>query len=216
MGVATPARRRAPAAARNRDPILAALKDVLPASGRVLEIAAGSGEHALWFSAALPHLTWQPSDPDPSALASIAAWREAEGSANLLAPIQIDACDRGRWPSEPLAAIVCVNMIHIAPWAAAEGLMALAGERLASGGVLFLYGPYLEPEVETAPSNTAFDLDLKARNPAWGLRDRRAVEALAKVHGLELERRTAMPANNIGLTFRKTLERSASGPTLSP
>ncbi len=196
--------RSSPAALRNRDPILAVLRDLLPAPGKVLEIAAGSGEHALYFAAALPHLTWQPTDQDPAALASIAAWREAEGPPNLLAPLPLDVTDPASWPPGPLDAIVCANMIHIAPWSAAEGLVALAGARLGSGGLLFLYGPYLEAEVETAPGNLAFDADLKARNPAWGIRDRQAVEDLAGGQGLLLERRVAMPANNLSLAFRKS------------
>jgi hypothetical protein len=198
-----PAARVAPAAARNREPILAVLREVLPPAGTVLEVAAESGEHAVWFSAALPELTWRPSDRDGAALASIEAWRQAEGPPNLLAPIVFDAADPATWPAEPIQAVVCINMIHIAPWSAAEGLMAFAGARLPGGGVLFLYGPYLEAEVDTAPSNLAFDADLKARNPAWGLRSREAVEALARANGLSLERRTAMPANNLSLVFRK-------------
>ena len=198
-----PGARVAPAAARNREPILAVLREVLPTSGTVLEVAAGSGEHALWFAAALPHLLWRPSDRDPAALASIEAWREAQGAANLQAPILFDAADPLSWPDQPLAAIVCINMIHIAPWSAATGLMGFAGARLPSGGVLFLYGPYIEAEVETAPSNLAFDADLKRRDAAWGLRDRAKVEALAAKHGLRLERRVAMPANNLSLLFRK-------------
>jgi hypothetical protein len=203
MATPPPTARVAPAAARNREPILAVLRQALPAQGTVLEVAAGSGEHAVWFSAVLPQLAWRPSDRDPAALASIEAWRQAEGGANLLAPIVFDAADPGTWPAEPVAAVVCINMIHIAPWSAAEGLMAFAGARLPPGGVLLLYGPYFEAEVETAPSNLAFDADLKARNPDWGLRDRAAVEALALANGLSLERRAAMPANNLSLVFRK-------------
>ena len=203
MSATPPDARKAPAAARNREPILAVLGPLLTGPARVVEIAAGSGEHSLWFATALPEVTWQPTDRDPAALASIAAWREAEGPANLLAPIALDAGDRRTWPDAPVDAIVCINMIHIAPWSAAEGLMALAGERLPSGGLLFLYGPYLEDDVETAPGNLAFDADLRARNPQWGIRRREAVEALAASHGLTLEGRTAMPANNLSLAFRK-------------
>ena len=195
--------RIAPAAARNREPILAVLRDVLPDAGTVLEVAAGSGDHALWFSAALPHLSWRPSDRDPAALASIEAWRQAEGPPNLQPPTHFDATDPMTWPDQPLRAVVCINMIHIAPWAAAQGLMGFAGARLPPGGVLFLYGPYLEAEVETAPSNLAFDADLKRRDPSWGLRDRAEVEALAAQHGLGLQRRVAMPANNLSLVFVK-------------
>lgn len=196
-------RRTAPAAARNRAPILEALQPALADGAHVLEVAAGSGEHALWFAAALPDVAWRPSDRDEAAIASIAAWRAAEGTPNLLPPIRLDAADPATWPAQPLDAIVCINMIHIAPWSAAEGLMRLAGARLKAGGVLFLYGPYLEAGVETAPSNLAFDADLRARDPAWGLRDRAAVEALAAAEGLALERRAAMPANNLSLIFRR-------------
>jgi SAM-dependent methyltransferase len=200
---APPDARIAPAAARNREPILAVLRQVLPAEGAVLEVAAGSGEHAVWFSAALPHLLWQPSDRDPAALASIEAWRRTEGGANLQPPVEFDAADPITWPDLAIRAIVCINMIHIAPWTAAQGLMAFAGARLPPGGVLYLYGPYIEAGVETAPSNLAFDADLRARNPAWGLRDRAEVEALAAQHGLSPAQRTAMPANNLSLVFRK-------------
>jgi hypothetical protein len=195
--------RIAPAAARNREPILAVLGPLLTGPAHVVEVAAGSGEHSLWFAGALPNVTWQPTDRDPAALASIAAWRAAEGTPNLLAPIILDAGDPATWPGGPFDALVCINMIHIAPWSAAEGLTRLAGERLPSGGLLFLYGPYLEGEVETAPGNLAFDADLRARNPEWGIRRREDVEALAVRDGLSLEGRTAMPANNLSLAFRK-------------
>ena len=189
--------------ARNRDPILSVLKPRLPASGLVLEIAAGAGEHAVHNAAALPHLQWQPTDPAPEALASIAAWRDQAGLPNLLPPLMLDASRPESWPVERADAIVNINMIHISPWAATEGLMTGAGRLLPSGGILFLYGPYFEPGVETAPSNLAFDLDLKARNPAWGLRDLHEVTALAGQHGLELFDRIGMPANNLSVIFRK-------------
>ena len=193
----------APAASRNREPILQILRETLPLSGLVLEIAAGSGEHAVWFAAELPGISWQPTDPDPRALASIATRRDASGLANLQPPLVLDATDPGSWPVAAADAVVCINMIHISPWAATEGLMTGAARVLPPGGVLVLYGPYREAGVPTAPSNLAFDADLKARNPAWGLRDLEAVTAVAEQAGLRLTRRHAMPANNLSLTFER-------------
>ena len=198
-----PGARASPATARNRDPILEVLRRCLPASGLVLEIAAGAGEHAAYNAAALPHLQWRPTDPDPQALASIAAWRAHAGAPNLLAPLALDAADPEGWPVRRADAVVNINMLHISPWAAAQGLMAGAGRLLPPGGVLYLYGPYLEPDVPTAPSNLEFDLSLKARNPAWGLRGLDHVTDLAARHGLELSERVAMPANNLSLVFRR-------------
>jgi len=192
-----------PAAARNREPILAVLKAHMPARGRVLEIAAGSGEHAVAFAAALPGLEWTPSDPSAEARASITAWAEAAGPANLRPPLALDVLDEAGWPEGPFAAVVCINMIHISPWAATEGLMRLAGRVLPVGGLLATYGPYREAEVALAPSNAAFDASLKARDPAWGLRDRDEVAAAAKAAGLALTRRVEMPANNLMLLFRR-------------
>jgi SAM-dependent methyltransferase len=197
-----PGARLAPATARNREPILDVLKRHLPASGLVLEIASGTGEHALHNAAALPGLRWQPTDPDPEALASIAAWRASAALANLLAPLRLDAARPESWPVNRADAIVNINMIHIAPWAAAQGLMAGAGRVLPSGGLLFLYGPFIEADIETAPGNLAFDASLKTRNPAWGIRRLDAVAELAAAHGLELQARIAMPANNLTLVFR--------------
>ncbi len=194
----------APSTARNRDPILSALQGCLPRSGLVLEIAAGAGEHAVYNAAALPGLQWQPTDPSSEALASIAAWRSHAALPNLLAPLRLDAAEPHSWPVDRADAIVNINMIHISPWSATQGLMEGAGRLLPAGGVLFLYGPYIEPEIETAPSNLAFDLSLKARNPAWGLRRLDEVAKLAGQHGLELSERIAMPANNLSLIFRKT------------
>lgn len=192
-----------PAAARNTAPILAVLKAHLPGSGRVLEIAAGSGEHAVAFAGALPGLDWTPSDPSAEARASIAAWAAVAGLPNLRDPLALDMLDPATWPEDPLQAVVCINMIHISPWAAAEGLMALAGKRLATGGLLVVYGPYREAEVALAPSNAAFDESLKARNPDWGLRSRDAVVAAASAEGLALTWRVEMPANNLMLLFRR-------------
>lgn len=168
----------------------------------VLEIASGSGEHAAHFAKNLPGLIWQPTDADESALASIGAHREQAQLPNLLPPLVLDV-RQSVWPVTRADAVVAINMMHISPWAAAEGLMAGASRVLAKTGVLFLYGPYFEPEIETAPSNSAFDADLRRRNPAWGLRDRADVTALAARHGLVLAARYPMPANNISLVFRR-------------
>lgn len=201
---ATPAGALAsPAAARNSGPILEVLKAHLPARGRLLEIAAGSGEHAVAFAAALPELEWTPSDSSAEARASIAAWTGAARLPNLRDPLALDVLDESTWPEGPFNAVVCINMIHISPWAATEGLMKLAGRVLPVGGLLATYGPYREADVPLAPSNAAFDESLKARNPAWRLRDRDAVAAAAKAEGLALTRRVEMPANNLTLLFRK-------------
>lgn len=192
-----------PATARNRDPILAVLKPRLPTTGFVLEIAAGAGEHAVHIAADRPGLVWQPTDPDPDALVSIAAWRDHAALPNVLPPLRLDATDPATWPVDRADTIVAINMIHIAPWAATRGLMMGAGRLLPSGGVLFLYGPYVEADVETAPSNLSFDLSLKARHPAWGIRRLDDVTAEAAQHGLNLSERIAMPANNLSLVFRK-------------
>ncbi|HEX4709306.1 DUF938 domain-containing protein [Phenylobacterium sp.] len=193
-----------PSTARNRQPILEVLRPRLPAGARVVEVASGAGEHAAFLAAALPDVRWQPTDRDAEALTSIAAWRAAAGLANLAAPLRLDAADPSSWPQGPFEAVVCINMIHISPWAACEGLMAGAARALASGGLLFLYGPFREAGVATAPSNLAFDQSLKARDPAWGLRDLAAVTALAGAHGLGFAERIGMPANNLIVVFEKS------------
>ncbi|MFK4057205.1 DUF938 domain-containing protein [Brevundimonas sp. NPDC046655] len=194
-----------PASVRNAEPILQILRAHLPKSGRVLEIAAGSGQHALTFSSALPGLEWTPSDPSADARASIAAWAAQAGAPNLQTPLALDCMDPTSWPEGQFDAVLCINMIHISPWAATEGLMKLAERALPRpGGLLYLYGAYHEAEIPLAPSNEAFDANLKARDPAWGLRDRDEVVALARSHGLTLTLRTEMPANNISLLFRRT------------
>ena len=197
------AARTSPSTARNRQPILDVLRPRLPTGARVLEVASGAGEHAVFLAAALPGVTWQPTDRDDEALASIAAWRAATGPANLAAPVRLDAADPASWPKGPFDAVVCLNMVHISPWAASEGLMAGAGRVLTPGGRLFLYGPYLEADIETAPSNLAFDASLKSRDPAWGLRDLASVKALAAGHGLAFAERIAMPANNLMVVFER-------------
>ena len=191
-----------PAAQRNAAFILDVLRAHLPARGRVLEIAAGSGDHALAFASALSGLDWTPSDPSPQARASLSAWRQADPS-NLRPPLSVDAADPATWPQDRFDVVYCANMTHISPWSATEGLMDLAGRVLRRpGGLLVLYGPYREAEVPLAASNAAFDESLKARNPAWGLRDRAAVETLARSHGLAATRRAPMPSNNLTLLFR--------------
>ncbi|MDD2704592.1 MAG: DUF938 domain-containing protein [Acidocella sp.] len=196
--------RTSPSTARNCGPILSVLQPRLPHNGLVLEIAAGAGEHAVYNAAALPDLKWQPTDPDPDALVSIAAWRDHAGLPNLLPPLRLDASAPDAWPVAQADAIVNINMIHISPWAATEGLMTGAGRLLPVGGILFMYGPYIDRDVETAATNVAFDLSLRARNPAWGIRRLDDVTALAVQHGLELAERIAMPANNLALVFFKT------------
>jgi hypothetical protein len=195
-------RRRAPAAERNRDAILSVLARVLPRSGVVLEIASGTGQHAVHCAAALPDTVWQPSDPDADARDSIAAWRAHAGLANLNTPLALDVLNDD-WGIGNVAAIVCINMIHIAPWEAAESLFRGAGARLASGGVLYLYGPYRRNGAHTAPSNEAFDQQLRARDPRWGVRDMEAVAALGEKAGLTLVETVAMPANNFSVVFEK-------------
>jgi SAM-dependent methyltransferase len=195
--------RASPATARNREPILAVLRPRLTNGGRVLEVASGAGEHAMFLATAMPDLLWQPTDRDPEALASIAAWRQASGPANLAAPTVLDAAEPATWPAGPFEAVVCINMVHISPWTASEGLMAGAAKVLAAGGRLFLYGPYLEAGLETAASNLAFDESLKSRDPAWGLRDLAAVKTLAATNGLRFAERIAMPANNLIVVFEK-------------
>jgi SAM-dependent methyltransferase len=187
---------------RNRDPILDVLKRVLPPRGLVLEIASGSGEHMAYFAQALPQLTWQPSDPSEEALASAAAHRDDAALPNLLPPLRLDVI-AASWPVERADVIICCNMIHIAPWAACEGLIAGAARVLAAGGILYLYGPYKIGGQHTAPSNAAFDADLRSRNPAWGIRDLDEVTALAARSGFALAETVAMPANNLSVIFTR-------------
>lgn len=192
----------APATQRNREPILDVLRNVLPEHGLVLEVASGTGEHAVHFAQALPSLSWQPSDPDAGALRSIAAWRAVANLPNLLPPLQLDAASDS-WPVGKAAALVCINMVHISPWEASKGLMRGARRILPPGGPLYLYGPYRRPGCPLEPSNAAFDADLRRRNPQWGLRSLDAVETCAAAHDLILDRVTEMPANNLSLVFRR-------------
>ncbi|WP_338665781.1 DUF938 domain-containing protein [Pararoseomonas sp. SCSIO 73927] len=192
-------RRRAPAAARNRDAILAVLREVLPLQGVVLEVASGSGEHALHFAQAFPGLVFQPSDPDPAARASIDAW--AEGQGNIRPALALDAA--GEWPAVAADAVLCSNMIHIAPWSATLGLMRGAAACLRAGAPLVLYGPYRRGGEHTAPSNADFDADLRRRNREWGVRDLEAVAAEASARGFGAPEAHEMPANNLLLVFRR-------------
>ena len=198
-------RRHAPAALRNRDPILAALKRHLPARGAVLEVASGTGEHAVHFAAALPHLVFRPSDPDPDARASIDAWAEGAGLSNLRAALDLDvtAPDWERAVAGGADAVLCVNMVHIAPWAATGGLMRGAARLLLADGMMCLYGPFRRDGRHTAPSNAAFDAQLRASDPAWGVRDLEAVAAEAAARGFAAPAVEEMPANNLFVAFRR-------------
>ena len=191
-----------PATERNRDVILDVLRGALPATGLVLEIASGSGEHVVHFAQALPNLTFQPSDPEDAALQSIRAWTQNTGAANVLPPVMLDATSH-HWPIASADAVLCINMIHISPWQATEGLMRGAAKILSTGAPLYLYGPYRRAGVVTAPSNEAFDGSLKARNPEWGLRDLEVVAALARDEGFSAPATTEMPANNLSVVFRR-------------
>ena len=197
-------RRHAPATLRNRDPILAALRRHLPARGVVLEVASGTGEHAVHFAAALPGLVFQPSDPDPGARASMDAWARDAGLPNLRAALALDVAEPG-WEEAAggADAVLCVNMVHIAPWAATRGLLRGAARVLPAGGALCLYGPFRRDGRHTAPSNAAFDEQLRVSNPAWGVRDLEAVadEAVARGFGAPIVER--MPANNLFVAFQR-------------
>ena len=196
------ARRSAPAALRNREPIAEVLADWLPDNGLILEIASGTGEHAAFFAGRFPGLEWQPSDVHADALASIAAWRAAAGLPNLKEPVVVDA-GKSEWPIERADAVLSINMVHISPWPSALGLLDGAARLLAPGSPLILYGPWLTAAVPTAPSNLAFDADLKRRDPSWGLRRVEEFEAEAGRRGLELAETRAMPANNRMLLLRR-------------
>ena len=202
-------RRTSPPAERNRGPILAELQRLLPPQGVMLEVAAGTGQHATHFAAALPRWQWQPSDGDARALASIAAW--CTGLANVRPPLRLDLLAAGAppWLGVPATvdAIYCANMVHISPWATCGALMQGAAQHLAAGGLLLMYGPYLVDGQATAPSNLAFDADLRARDAAWGLRRLADVVQAANASGLDLRERVAMPANNLLLVFARGGER---------
>lgn len=187
---------------RNREPLLAVLRQVLPASGTLLEVASGTGQHAVFFAREFPGLTWQPTDVEPESLGSIAAWREEAALPNLLPPLPLDA-RQDTWPVQAADAILNVNMIHISPWEACQGLLRGAGRVLVPGGCLVMYGPYFVEGRETAPSNLAFDESLRTRNPTWGVRQLGAVTAEAARHGLVREQVVDMPSNNLTVVFRR-------------
>jgi len=191
----------APATERNRAPILDALRQILPPAPRVLEIASGTGQHAAWFAAQWPALRWLPSDPDPGALASIAAWRQPVAD-QVAPPIPLDVT-RDAWPDLAIDAIFCANMIHIAPWEATPGLLDGAAALLPAGSPLVLYGPFRRDGAHTAPSNAAFDASLRARDPRWGVRDLEAVQREAVARGLVPDRILPMPANNLLVVLRR-------------
>jgi len=190
---------------RNTEPIIGVLARIAPAAGRALEIASGTGQHVVAFAAAFPAIQWRPSDPNEDARASIATWIADSGCANVVPPLDIDVTspDWAAAADGPYDLMVCINMIHIAPWTACLGLMAGAGALLVPDGALYLYGPYRRDGVHTAPSNQAFDRSLRSRNAQWGLRDMEEVAAAAAPHGLAWESTVAMPANNFSLVFRK-------------
>lgn len=197
------AKRYAPATRRNRNAIVSVLKRILPKTGRVLEIASGSGEHVVHFAEAYPELDWQPSDLDAGARASIDAWAAEAALSNIADAIELDASSPN-WPIEDAAVILCINMIHISPRSATEGLLAGAGKLLVPGAPLFLYGPFRITGQPTTPSNEAFDRSLKTRNPEWGLPNLGEVESAAKKQGFALSETIEMPASNISAIFWKT------------
>ncbi len=210
-------RQQAPATDRNRDPILAVLQRILPPTGTVLEIASGTGQHAIYFAPRLAPRIWMPSEPTPQGRASILAWAEAEPAENLYPPLALDVCET-RWPVEDerlaasagsatlpaINAIVAINMVHIAPWAACLSLLAGANRVLSPGGILYLYGPYRRQDHPTAPSNETFDEMLRSQNPAWGLRDLETVVAAASAQAFQLQEIIEMPANNLSVIFQKS------------
>ncbi|MBL8698451.1 MAG: DUF938 domain-containing protein [Alphaproteobacteria bacterium] len=206
----TDARISAPATERNREPILAVLARVLAPrggaagfAGDVLEIASGTGQHVAFFAARLPALSFQPSDPDAERRASIAAWVAEAGVGNVRAPLDLDVMHEP-WPvAHPVAAILCINMIHISPWEATLALMRGAGRWLPPGAPLYVYGPFMREGRHTAPSNAAFDADLRGRDPRWGVRNLETVSEVAHAHGLSLDEVVEMPANNLSVVFRR-------------
>jgi hypothetical protein len=202
-------RRYAPATQRNREPILAVLRQVLPATGAILEVSSGTGEHAMFLAPQLAPLYWFPSDPNPDARASISAWQQTTPCDNLYPPIDLDASSPQwsvesdeRFKLDPIVAIVNINMIHIAPKSAYLGLMAGASRILPPKGILYLYGPFKQNGVNTTPSNVAFDESLKSQNPEWGIRDLSEITTAAAAHNLHLHKIFPMPANNLSVIFQ--------------
>jgi SAM-dependent methyltransferase len=198
-----------PAPERNKQPILDVLTRVLPATGRVLEIASGTGQHIVHFAQALPGLHWQPSDPEAPHRDSIRTRVQAAGLTNVAEPLELDVLQRP-WPVQRADAVLCINMIHIAPWAAGVALIEEAGRLLTAGGVLYLYGPYRRGGAHTAPSNADFDASLRARDARWGVRDLEAVQELGERSGFALQETIAMPANNLSLVLRRSAGESCA------
>lgn len=196
-------KRYAPATARNRAAIAQVLASALPPAGLVLEVASGTGEHIIHFTRLFPDLVWQPSDADDAALQSIAAWRAEANAANVHPPLHLDAAAPD-WPIEHADAILCINMLHISAASASAGLFRHAARILAPGAPLLIYGPFIQPGVATAPSNVAFDADLRERNSEWGLRSTHDVNRLAIESGFSAADCHTMPANNLMLVFRRT------------
>ncbi|NJK88973.1 MAG: DUF938 domain-containing protein [Myxococcales bacterium] len=194
-------RRHAPATLRNREPLLSVLQRIFPVPAFILEVASGTGEHAAFFGTRLPHLTWQPSDIEPTLRASIDSWSKDVWSVRPA--LHLDASSMS-WPVERADGVVSVNLLHIAPWAVCEGLLSGAARVLSPGGALVLYGPFREGGRHTAPSNEAFDADLRDRDPSWGVRDLEEVRAVAGVLGLEHEETVRMPANNLTVILRRS------------
>ena len=192
-----------PSAERNREPIAKILSQILPQSGLVLEVASGTGEHSIHFARVMPHLTWQPSEQDKDCLRSISAWAAVEVQANVLQPLYLDVTD-AQWPIATAEAIVCINMIHIAPWSVAQALLRGASRILPPGGLLCLYGPYRVAGKHTSASNREFDAQLRAMNSEWGVRDLDAMANEARTFNIELARTFQMPANNLVTVFRKS------------
>ncbi|AHJ27236.1 hypothetical protein NSP_8920 [Nodularia spumigena CCY9414] len=203
------ARQYAPATQRNREPILEVLLQVLPTTGTILEVASGTGEHAVYFAPRLSPRQWLPSEQNPLLRASVRAWAEECPSDNLYPPLELDASapiwgvEKGNLPDSPIVAIVNINMIHISPWSACLGLMAGAGRILPNGGILYLYGPFKQNGEHTASSNAAFDQSLKERNPEWGVRNLEDVIEAAKTQDLTFKEIYQMPANNLSVVFQR-------------
>ena len=196
------ARRYAPAAERNRGPILEVLRRLVPHGARVLEVASGTGQHAAFFAAGLPATRWQPSEGDPSAIASITAWAQSEGASNVCEPVVLDAASPD-WPAGTFDVVYCSNLIHIAPWTCALGLLCGAQRHLSPGGLLVLYGPFRVDGRHTSQSNAVFDRGLRAQDPRWGVRDLREVEEKAAERNLSFREKVQMPANNLVVVFER-------------
>jgi SAM-dependent methyltransferase len=196
------ARLHSAAAERNRAPILDVLARHLPASGTVLELASGSGQHIVHFARYLPQLHWQPSDLDEQCRASIVAWHADAGLGNVRPPLALDARDVP-WPVADLVAVLAINLLHISPWPVTEAVFRGAAQSLDPAGIIYLYGPYRIGGRHTAPSNEAFDASLRGRDPDWGVRDRDEVLAVADQHGFALFQQVEMPANNLSLVLRR-------------